>query len=130
MENKVMFLESCLAQELHNHAHEHVRFVFEPKKVHIAHGGYRYVFEWHNGIGASVICNDVSYYEFELAVMYNGELNYTTDITNDIIPGLTVQGVNDILIDINNRYGQFSKEALASFMEDKEPFYTDIRTEG
>jgi len=118
--NVQMFLESCLAQEPHNHTHEHTKFCFEPIKTHIIHDGYRYMFRWDNGIGASVICNDTSYFEFELAVLYNNELNYNTGITNDVIPGLTVEDVNAVLHNIDLNYGRLSTEDLASFMSNAE----------
>lgn len=118
--SNAMFLESCLAQELHNHSAEHTKFCFEPIKTHVIHDGYRYVFQWPNGIGASVICNDTSYFEFELGVTYNGKLNYNTGITNDVISGLTSEEVDALLCDINSSYAWMSTEDLASFMSNVE----------
>lgn len=62
-------------------------------------GAYRKVFDGHswlytftNGLGASVVCHKHSYgypYLWELAVLKDGEVCYTTPITNDVIGHLT-----------------------------------------
>lgn len=71
-------------------------------------GGIQYVFKFDNGYGASVIKHNGSYGHhkdlWELAVLkFNGEshydwnLNYDTEITDDVIGGLTDEEVRDLL---------------------------------
>ncbi len=67
-----------------------------------AHGGHQYKFRFHNGRGASVIRHRYSYgYEdglWELAVLNaQGNLDYTTEITDDVIGRLTPGDVARIL---------------------------------
>lgn len=64
-------------------------------------GGYNKIFEFDNGYGASVICNDMSYGGssglFEVAVMKDGYLCYDTPITRDVEGFLDFAAVADIL---------------------------------
>lgn len=47
--------------------------------------GYKTRYHFPNGYGASVIYTNFSY-GLELAVLYNGEINYKTVITDDVVP--------------------------------------------
>lgn len=64
-------------------------------------GGFRYVFKFPNGYGASVIKHFASYGNeqdlFELAVLKDGNLCYTTPITNDVIGYLNNDEVLELL---------------------------------
>lgn len=62
----------------------------------------RWKFKFPNGFGASVIRGPDSYGGskglFELGVLgTDGHLTYETEITNDVIGHLTVDGVNELL---------------------------------
>lgn len=68
--------------------------------------GIQYVFKFDNGYGASVIKHDYSYGHekdlWELGVLYfdddlEAHLCYDTDVTNDVIGGLTDEDVEDYL---------------------------------
>ena len=59
------------------------------KKVKI-HDGHGYIYEFDNGFGASVVQHSGSYGGdsglYEIAVLdSNGEMSYTTPITDDVI---------------------------------------------
>lgn len=47
-------------------------------------GGYLTKYSFPNGYGASVINNNASY-GLELGVLYDGELDYSTPITSDVV---------------------------------------------
>ena len=47
-------------------------------------GGYQTKYSFPNGYGASVINNNASY-GLELGVLYDGELDYSTPITSDVV---------------------------------------------
>lgn len=55
--------------------------------------------DFKNGYSASVSCHEFSYGGdqglFEIAVMHNGEIDYTTPITSDVLGYLTEQDVLD-----------------------------------
>ena len=63
--------------------------------------GIQKVYKFPNGYGASVIKHKGSYgYSkglWELAVLYEGELCYDTEITNDVIGNLNDPEVDNIL---------------------------------
>ena len=63
--------------------------------------GIQKVYRFPNGYGASVIKHKGSYgYSkglWELAVLYEGELCYDTEITNDVIGNLNDPEVDNIL---------------------------------
>lgn len=73
-------------------------------------GGVQYMFKFENGYGASVIKHDFSYGNdtdhWELAVIKWTEdgsywdLCYDTDITDDVIGGLTDKAVRELLQEI------------------------------
>lgn len=68
--------------------------------------GYHWVFEFPNGYGASVVCNEVSYGHndglFELAVIKGGDICYDTPVTNDVVGYLTADEVADYLAEIRD----------------------------
>jgi|TARA_B110000908_G_scaffold171988_1_gene236945 hypothetical protein len=69
--------------------------------------GYQLEYKFDNGYGASVIKHDGSYGGkkglYELAVLDNdGELCYTTPITNDVIGHLTMGEVDKLLAEISH----------------------------
>ena len=58
-------------------------------------------FSFPNGYGASVISGE-GINRLEIAVLDGEELCYTTEITDDVIAGLSVEGVYKILDKIKN----------------------------
>lgn len=62
--------------------------------------------EFDNGYGASVLSTSYSYGGkhglYELAVLKDGDLCYTTPITNNVLGWLKEEDVNKILTDIQN----------------------------
>lgn len=63
---------------------------------------YKKVYKFDNGYGASVVCNFGSYGGgegfFEVAVLdSNGDICYTTPVTEDVVGWLDFGGVSDIL---------------------------------
>lgn len=64
-------------------------------------GGFRKLFQFDNGYGASLVCCPGSYgYEnglWELAIIKNGELCYDTPITDDVIGNLNDPEADEIL---------------------------------
>ena len=59
-----------------------------------------------NGYGVSVVKFNGSYgFEddlFELAVLYDGGITYSPDITDDVIGHLTESGVTDVMIKVQS----------------------------
>ena len=59
--------------------------------------GYQKFVEFDNGYTASVVSNDMSYGGdrglFEIAILYNSDIIYDTEITNDVIGFLDFDGV-------------------------------------
>ena len=68
--------------------------------------GIQKVYQFPNGYGASVIKHDYSYGGksglWELAVLNEGELDYSTDITEDVIGHLAWEQVEKLLESIKN----------------------------
>ncbi len=63
----------------------------------VAHlNGWQKIFKFPNGFGASIINHDMSY-GFELALLYDGNLVYHPQITDDVIGGLTPCRARNIL---------------------------------
>jgi len=63
--------------------------------------GFKATFKFENGYGASVVDHDWSY-GLEVAVLdSDGEITYTTPITDNIIPHCTTQNVRDVLKEIS-----------------------------
>ena len=59
-------------------------------------------YSFPNGYGASVISGE-GIHQFEIAVLEaDGSLCYTTEITDDVIAGLSVEGVYKVLDKIKN----------------------------
>lgn len=67
-------------------------------------GGKRVEHTFPNGYTASVLTGGHSYSNddepYEIAVMSNGDLDYTTPITDDVLGYLTEQEANDVLAEI------------------------------
>ena len=69
-------------------------------------GGIQRIYRFENSnYGASVVCHLGSYGsstgKWELAVLYNGDLCYTTPVTNDVIGHLSDDEVQKILAQID-----------------------------
>lgn len=69
--------------------------------------GYRKIYTFGNGYGASVVCNRHTYGGdrgfFEVAVLdMAGEIVYDTPVTNDVIGWLDFDGVAKTLQEIQN----------------------------
>lgn len=64
-------------------------------------GNERYIFQFANGYGASVIRSRQSYGGpegfYELAVLRGGKINYKTPITNDVVGWLDPDEVEELL---------------------------------
>lgn len=73
---------------------------------HEAPLNYRRSVTFDNGYGASIVCNTMSYGGgkglFEVAVIKNGELCYTTPITSDVVGYCDFAEVAEILEKIKN----------------------------
>ena len=69
--------------------------------MHPKGNGLQATMDFNNSYGISVVRFKGSYgYErglWEVAVLYNGSITYTTDITNNVIGFLTEQNVTDIM---------------------------------
>jgi len=67
----------------------------------IYNDGIHAIITFNNGYGASIIKSDRSYGGkdglYELAVTYNGDICYDTDITNDVLGYLTEGDVTELL---------------------------------
>lgn len=71
------------------------------------HGGIQYKAKFENGYGASIVRHSFSYGNedglWELAVIdRDGNLSYSTPITDDVLGNLTEDEVNETLIKIKN----------------------------
>ena len=66
--------------------------------------GYSKVITFDNGYAASIVSSELSYGGkdglFEIAVLYDGEIVYDTDITNDVVGYLDFDGVIQTLDNI------------------------------
>jgi hypothetical protein len=72
--------------------------------------GSQRIYKFPNGYGASVVRHENSYGGrkglFELAVLdANGDICYSSPITNDVIGWLTIEQVDDLLDDISQLPG-------------------------
>ncbi len=67
-------------------------------------GGLAYEFKFENNYGASIIKHKFSYGNdddlFELAVLYDGKITYSTEITEDVLGYLTNDDVMFYLSEI------------------------------
>jgi hypothetical protein len=67
---------------------------------------YQKIYKFDNGYGASVVSHLASYGGkdglFEVAVLKNGEICYTTNITNDVIGWCDFDKVAEILERVKN----------------------------
>ena len=78
---------------------------YKPILVRRIYGGVQVQFKFDNGWGASVISHKGSYGNegtWELAVLRNGKLNYSTEITSDVIGNLSEPEVHKLLERIAN----------------------------
>jgi hypothetical protein len=68
--------------------------------------GVHAIIEFNNGYGASIIKTPTTYGGasglYELAVLKDDDICYTTPITNDVLGWLNEQEINNILLDIQN----------------------------
>lgn len=84
-------------------------------------GGIQYLFSFQNGYGASVIKNSFSYGhkndKWELAVLKNSSLCYSTPITDDVIGHLEDKEVEKLLIKIQKLKNDNSKIKLPNFIK-------------
>lgn len=76
-------------------------FKFKEKTLSDHYEGVRYYFEFPNGFGASVVINKFSYGGgnglWELAVIKDKNICYSTELTRDVIGHLTIDEVNELL---------------------------------
>jgi hypothetical protein len=80
--------------------------LFKPKEEHKTHGGIQKIYQFKNGMGASVIKHEASYGGehglWELAVLDKArELDYTTKITSDVIGHQTDEDIQGLLLEIS-----------------------------
>lgn len=79
-------------------------FIEHPAEGHRHLSGERWVFEFANGYGASVVRFPHSYGAaeglWELAVLRAGRLTYATPITDDVLGHLTEADVRSVLRDV------------------------------
>jgi len=82
--------------------------LFVPIKEHVTAdiGNEQRIYEFENGYGASVIRGEYTYGGsnglFELAVLSDGHLCYSTPITDDVIGWLSEEKVQEILQKISD----------------------------
>ena len=90
------------------------KFKYDTKAGGKSTDGEQYIFHFENGFGASVIRKRGSYgFEqglWELAVLWEGHLCYSTPITDDVIGHLSNEEVNDILDQIKELEGGYDNE--------------------
>lgn len=80
---------------------------YTPISVNKVYGGFQELYRFPNGFGASVICHRFSYGGdrglLELAVLdLNGDLCYSTPVTEDVIGHLTRTDLENVLDQIAN----------------------------
>ena len=83
---------------------------FIPQKIGRSFQGIRKIYQFPNGYGASVVCNEFNYGGdeglWELGVLKKGHLCYSTPLTSDVIGSLTDEEVDDLLIKISELPGK------------------------
>jgi hypothetical protein len=77
-----------------------------PVKVKPAWGGTQRIYKFPNGRGASLVCHEYSYGGrdglWELAVLdANGDIDYSTPLTDDVIGHLTMEDAELLLTAIS-----------------------------
>ena len=76
------------------------------KETNYPNDGVQHVYAFPNGYGASVIKTDYSYGGknglWEIAVLKDEEICYTSDITDDVIGHLSWDNVEDYLLEIKS----------------------------
>lgn len=78
-----------------------------PDEINIINNGVQALYKFPNGYGASVVKHDFSYGHedglWELAVLdSNGDIDYDTEIADDVVGYLTNDDVDEILAQIEN----------------------------
>lgn len=86
-------------------APQHNPFIEHPAESTSLNGGEQWVFSFANGYGASVVRSHMSYGSayglWEVAVLdADGDLDYSTEITDDVLGSLSERQVADVLRDI------------------------------
>jgi len=78
----------------------------EPTLEREMNGGFQKIWDFENGYSASVVRHDFSYGGknglWELAILKDGEINYDTGITDDVMGHLSEDEVLKILARIKN----------------------------
>lgn len=68
---------------------------------HEAGSGMHAVMNFHNGYGVSVLCGKLFYSNgidtYEVGILYDGNLTYSTEITSDVLGGLTRDEVTEVM---------------------------------
>ena len=80
--------------------------LFKPKKEHKMNGGIQKIYQFENGMGASVVRHNGSYGGdrglWELAVLDQaGDLDYSTPITNDVLGHQNDEDIQNVLMEIS-----------------------------
>ena len=79
---------------------------YSPNETRSVHDGIQHKFSFLNGYGASVVRHSGSYGGdiglWEIAGLKNGELNYETPITNDVLGYVHANSIYKILDRISN----------------------------
>jgi hypothetical protein len=90
---------------MHNNLQINAELQKHLQRTDSVHDGIQYVFKFENNYGASVIRHQYSYGGskglWEIAVLKDDELDYTSPITNDIVGWLDQDGVTDTLFQIS-----------------------------
>ena len=75
------------------------------KKHRIFPSGEQAEITFKNNYGVSVITGDGAYQSdgnYEVAVIYEDSLCYTTDITSDVLTHQSIENINDIMFKLQN----------------------------
>jgi len=80
--------------------------LFKPKEEHNHHGGIQKIYQFQNGMGASVVKHEASYGGdkglWELAVLDKaGDLCYTTPITTNVLGHQNDEDIQNVLMEIS-----------------------------
>jgi hypothetical protein len=78
---------------------------FKSKKIPKPFDGSQAVLNFENNYGISVINGFGAYCgknTFEVAILFNGDLCYDTEITNDVLPYQTEENITDIMIKLQS----------------------------
>lgn len=71
---------------------------FGPHKLGV---GIHAIMYFDNGYGVSVVCGELFYSNgidtYEVAILHNGDITYSTDITEDVLGRQTADQVSEIM---------------------------------